>query len=378
MAYDAELLELKNLLPTTKNILIALPTAADVDKLAAALALFLSLKQQGKEVIIVCADDMRVGQAHLFGIDHIQKTLPSSGGGGNLTLTLEGVVASDGTVPALEKLDWYPEGANLNLVFHVLPGQTFQPGRIIPHFQGGAFNLILVIGAASLNSLGPIYSQNQNVFSGVHLANIDKDGANTNFGQTNVVNGNCASICEMVASIIPSLGLPLDNDIATNLLSGVFEGSSNLTNPKVNADTYLLISNLVKAGGQRLGTNNVAQAGSGVEPAVSQPVFTQPPSGAFSASNAPSSGFDLSALMPKVPPAPIPSGSVPAQSGPVVEPLSPDTFVTPPVVSSGLSQTPPAAPTPSPEERPAGERVISEGEIEPDWLTPKIFKGGAG
>ena len=58
--YDSQLTELKNLLPTAKNILIALPTNADIDKLASGLALFLILQQQGKEVTVACDDTITV------------------------------------------------------------------------------------------------------------------------------------------------------------------------------------------------------------------------------------------------------------------------------------------------------------------------------
>ncbi|KKQ81116.1 MAG: hypothetical protein UT04_C0082G0002 [Candidatus Daviesbacteria bacterium GW2011_GWF2_38_7] len=138
MKYDAQIAEFKNLLPSAKNILIAVPAGADIDKLAAGLSLFLTFETAGKEVSIVCDDNILVSQSHLFGVDHVSKNISLSEGG-NLTLTLEGVAAADGSVPSLEKLDWYAENNNLNLVFHVLPGQTFQPSRIVPKFQGSGF-----------------------------------------------------------------------------------------------------------------------------------------------------------------------------------------------------------------------------------------------
>ena len=161
MAYEEQLTELKNLLPTVKNILIALPVNADIDKMAAGLALHLSLAKIGKEASIVSETTIRVAQSHLFAIDRIQNTLPQVGHGGDLTIKLEGVAAADGTIPSLEKLDWYAENNNLNLVFHVVPGQTFQPTNIVPITSGSGFDLIFVIGAASLSDLGNLQIQNQ-------------------------------------------------------------------------------------------------------------------------------------------------------------------------------------------------------------------------
>lgn len=316
MKYDAQITELKNLLPSAKSILIALPAGADTDRLSAALSLFLVFEAQGKQVSIVCEDTMRVAQAHLFGVDHVQKTLPQTEGG-NLTLALEGVASPDGTVPALEKLDWYAESNNLNLVFHVLPGQTFQPARIVPRYQGSGFSLIFVIGAANLDSLGGIYRQNAQVFSGVHVVNIDNQG-NTGFGATNVVDSNAASVSEVVAFLLADLGVVLDGDTASNLLAGIFASTDNLVSPKVNADTYMAVASCLRVGGKKPGmTSGQPQTAGTIIGGMSGPVP------------------DLSALIP------------------------------PSVVSS---------PQPSPEERPAAEGVVSETP-EPEWLTPKIFKG---
>ncbi len=329
MKYDSQIVELKNLLPSAKNILITIPTGADIDKLAAGLALFLTFETAGKQVSIACDDNILVGHTHLFGVDHVQKTLPTTEGG-NLTLVLEGVAASDNTVPALEKLDWYAEGSNLNLVFHVQPGQTFQPAKIVPKYQGSGFNLIFAVGAVNLNSLGNIYLANTQAFSGTHVVNVDIQSANTSFGATNVLDSQASSVSEVMVNLLSDLGLAMDADSASNLLAGIFEVTKNLTDPKVTADTYMAVANCLRVGGRK-----------------PQALDTTPVS----------SGLDLSALIPK-------------QSQTVSD------FIVPPVDAGDHSQ--PASPVaqPSPEERPVEEGVISE-TVEPEWLTPKIFKGSS-
>lgn len=321
MKYDGQITELKNFLPAAKNILIAVPTGADIDKLAAGLALFLTLEAAGKQASIVSDDNILVAQSHLFGVDHIQKNL-SSTEGGNLTLTLEGVASSDGTVPALEKLDWFAENSNLNLVFHVLPGQTFQPARIIPHYQGSGFNLIFTVGAANLNTLGNVYSQNQNAFSGTHIINIDTQTSNTSFGQTNVLDTTASAVSEVVTNLITDLGYTLDADSASNLLTGIFDATNNLLDPKATADTYMAVANCLRVGGKKPFDSAQGKPSAGVQ-------IPQQPAYDWNAVSA--------AIGQQVTPQTLPSQS-------------------------------------SPEERPAGEGVISE-TVEPEWLTPKIFKG---
>ena len=332
MKYDSQLTELKTLLPTAKNILIAIPTGADIDKLAAGLSLFLLFESQGKNVSVVCDDSIRVGQAHLFGVDHVGKTV-SSTEGGNLTLTLEGVAASDGTVPALEKLDWSTQGNNLNLLFHVLPGQTFQPARIIPRYQGSGFDLIFIIGALNLNSLGALYQQNQNTFLGTHVVNIDNASANTSFGATNILDVSSASVSEITCNVILDLGLKLDEDSASNLVAGIFDKTGNLIAPNVSADTYMAVASCLRVGGRKPG------------------VSTSIPSQSFPQQ-------DLSSLIPKKP---------------AFAQVSQE-YTTPPVV--GVNNVGDDSFQPSPEERPVEEGVVSETP-EPDWLTPKIFKGSS-
>lgn len=339
MKYDSSIVELKGLLPTAKNILIVLPAGSSIDKLAAGLALFLTFESQGKQASIVCDDNIIVGQAHLFGVDHIQKNIPSTGGG-NLTLTLEGVAASDNTVPALEKLDWFAENSNLNLVFHVLPGQTFQPARIVPHFLGSGFNLIFTLGAVNLNNLGNVYNQNPQAFSGTHLVNIDTQVGNTSFGQTNIVDTQVSSLSEVMVNLISDLGLNLDADCASNLLAGIFESTNNLTS-QATAETYMAVAQCLRSGGKKPGVILNSQQ---------QPVSQPQPS------------YDWSALMPKNNQAPVVTDfAIP----PVVENLPAD------VIPQALQTD-----TPSPEELPSGERVTSE-TVEPEWLTPKIFKGSS-
>ena len=53
---------------------------------------------------------------------------------------------------------------NLDLIFHVLPGQVFKPTGIVSREQGGSFDLSFILGATGLTSLGNIYNLHQQVF----------------------------------------------------------------------------------------------------------------------------------------------------------------------------------------------------------------------
>lgn len=342
MKYESQTTDLKNLLASAKNILIAVPSGADIDKLSAGLSLFLVLESAGKEVSIVSDDNILVGQSHLFGIDHVQKTLPSTEGG-NLTLVLEGVAASDNTIPSLEKLDWYAQDSNLNLVFHVLPGQTFQPAKIVPKYQGAGFNLIFTIGASNLNALGAIYSQNQAVFSGTHIVNVDTQAENTSFGQTNILDKEASSLSEIVANLIATLGFNLDADAASNLLTGIFDSTSNLSDAKATAETYMVVANCLRVGGKKPQSSVLQKQ---EEPKTENPFISSIPQ---------QPTYDWNAVSAAI------GGNIP-----VIQPAA----------DSNTAPIPSPEPQPSPEERPLEEGVVSE-TFEPEWLTPKIFKGSS-
>src|SRR3989338_11647752 len=108
-------------------------------------------------------------------------------------------------------------------------------GLIVPRYQGSGFDLVFVIGAANLDSLGSIYRQNAQIYSGVHIVNIDNQG-NTGFGTTNVVDTNAASVSEVVTFLLQDLGMVLDGDIASNLLAGIFFSSDKFVCLKVKID----------------------------------------------------------------------------------------------------------------------------------------------
>lgn len=372
--YDGQLTEVKNRLPNAKSILIAIPSDANLDGMASGAALFLALQSHGKEVQIVSDKLPQVVQANLYGVGSIKNTIISPSGsvvtsipGGDYTLVLEGVATPQNTVPSLKNLDWYAENNNLNLVFHVLPGQSFQPTNVHPRGAPGGgenFDLIFTIGVPSFTNLGNIYNQNMQAFSGTHIINIDNDSMNSNFGQTNVLDSNVSSVSEILVDVIPSLGLPFDRDIATNLLAGIFDMTGNLTNEKVGPETYVAVGNCVKVGGQKpIGTPTTQTTSvSGFQtPASSQQ--EQPM-------------MDFSAFMrPPAQSQPIPSQPIsgPTPILPEIPPVIPVSQVLPNEVGSQPTQQPQTY-QPSPEEHPAGERVVTDSP-EPGWLTPKVFKG---
>lgn len=389
MKYEADLSNVRNLLPDVKNVLIALSSNPSVDDLAAGLALFLSLKQAGKEVSLVTEGVIRVGHTNLFGVGQILNKLPE-GAGSDFTIVLSGVATPDGRIPAVEKMDYFTTGQDLNLVFKVIPGQKFEPTQITPKYGGGGFDLIFTVGAKNLGELGSMYQSKADLFSKSHLVNIDVDGENARFGQSNIVDPSASSVSEIMGEVLSTLQFPYETDIASNIISGIFAATTNLQSPKVTGDTFGVMAEAMRRGGQKpvfteamaskpaeagMPQQNFTQSVQPQPPVSPQPQTLSPkPSSPISSTE----GFDLSKIFQ----APV---NISTTDSKITETHT-DNFTVPSIVSSGGYQgggtsqgieKKPTPPQPSSEERPMAEGVETENP-EADWLTPKIFKGKGG
>lgn len=370
MKYETQVAAIKPVLAEAKNVLVVLPAQASTDILAAGLAFYLALKQKGKEAAIVTESPVLVENSNLFGAGEIKNTFPQSSGG-DFVISLENVVMPDGSVPALEKLDWYPEGANLNLVFHVLAGQRFEPAKVDTKHAGGKFDLIVTIGVTALTEMGNIYNQNQTQFNEIPILNVDNNAMNSSFGQAKVLDST-TSQSQIVAQVLPDLGLMMDVEVASNLLAGIYDATKGLT-VGVTPETFMVVGQAMQAGGRIPGSPVAPNASL----ATAAPV----------ASTA-------------TPSAPVPT--VPVQS-PIQQPnplFNPPPTPSPTFDQAALNQgfdlrafqqqpTQPVANPPQPveavptqDETTAGnpDQSVEDASFnpQPDWLTPKVYKGSGG
>lgn len=407
MKYQQQLASVKPAVDAAKNVLVVLPAQSNTDLLAAGLSLFLALKQNGKDASIVTESPLLVGNSNLFGVGEIKNTFPQTKGG-DMILTLGDLVMPDGSVPALEKLDWYPEGADLNLVFHVVPGQRLEPSRVETKHTSGSFDLIITVGVTSLTEAGNIYVANQSAFANEKIFNIDNNPMNQSFGQHRLLDSTSPSHSQIIAQVMPDLGLNMDADIATNILAGIYEATQNLTQG-VGADTFMVVGMAMQQGGKapmaQATPQPVAQPVQQAMPVqqtpmpqpmmpqapIAQPQPVQMPQAPYVAPqvtpmNSPmidqsalNQNFDLKMfqtpnLNPVVSPepvSPIPGPAPVAQPQPeVVQPVQQQPAPQQPQVM-GEKEVMPSTPV---------EQTYEDDSFnpQPDWLTPKVFKSGGG
>lgn len=301
---------------TTKcrSAVIVIPPNPSVDAIAASTSLYLALSKLGKSVSIACSQKP---QSDLVASDKIQNIIGA--GGDSLMISFP---YSDG---AIDKVDYNIQGQSFNLVVTPRPGfQKLNPNQVNFSYTGGSVDVIFVVDSPTLNSLGTIYTDNQNQYNGKDIINIDRHLTNSYFGTVNHVNKTVSSISELILSIIQALSVEIDRDIATNLYAGAAASTNNFTSYSTNADTFEHIAVLLRSGA--------------VKKAFKKPI---------SPSSSPSTIFQP------------------------VQTVNPQ----PQVINSMPSHSP-EVPKSGPIESVEKEAVIDKPQTSQEWLKPKIFKGG--
>lgn len=251
---------------TTKcrSAVIVVPLNPSIDAIAASTSLYLALSKMGKTVSIACSQKV---QSDLTASDKFQNIIGA--GGDSLMISFP---YADG---AIDKVDYNIQGESFNLVVTPRPGfQKLNPNQVNFSYTGGQVDVIFVIDAPTLNSLGTIYTDNQNQFNGKDIVNIDRHLTNAYFGTVNYVNKTISSISELVLSVLQTLGVEIDRDIATNLYAGTAASTNNFTSYSTNADTFEHIAALLRLGAAKKAFKKPVPVA--VQPFQSPPMRSQP------------------------------------------------------------------------------------------------------
>jgi hypothetical protein len=234
-----QLQELKTRLGTAQSVLLTIPENPSQDVVAAALALYLSIKQSGKNTSVVSSSAPVVRDSHLVGLDKITTDV----GGANLVITLD--------VPEnyVDKVTSNTEGGHLNLIINPAKGVAPITEKNIKFgYSGAAADLVIVIGAADLKDVGAIAEKENELFAKERLANLSNQVGS--FGAINITDPS-SSNSELITALLKELALPLDIDIANNLMRGIEDATSGLSSPNMTADTFEALAILYRTGARR-------------------------------------------------------------------------------------------------------------------------------
>lgn len=130
-------------------------------------------------------------------------------------------------------------------VFGFLPG--FESIRREPSPDA---DLAVICDAATLERVGRLRSSHATWLSGVRLVNIDHHVTNSLFGHVNCVDPYAAATCEVIAELLPHLGVEADREIATALLTGIVRDSHGFSNSATTPKTLRLAALMMDAGAE--------------------------------------------------------------------------------------------------------------------------------
>jgi len=308
----------RGFLDSARQISILLPQKPGFDCVAAGLGLKLSLDAGGKSSRVVCADPMVVEFNRLVGVESVF----SSFGSRNL------IISFPGQTEHVDQVNYNLEKGELQLIITPKPeAPDLDHTRLKYVTATQKQDLIITIGVTDLKQLGPVYDQVKDHLENTTLISISHLPHNRPYTNYLLHDHEASSLSEIAAHLIDSLSLPLDPDIATNLLTGLEKATSNFKSSKVSVSTFEAAAKLMRRGAKRHADEISA---------VDYPAGSIP-------------GTSVTAQI-----------SVGSESGSEMIELAPDEI---PVEQQATDQAVPSAKTNGKKSAP------------PDWYEPKIYKG---
>lgn len=239
---DQTLSKINEYLQSKKSIAVVTPKDPNVDQMAAALSLYLSLSLAGKQVTIATPSDPLVELSHLFGIDKVKTSL--GGASGDL------VVSFPYKEGEIDKVSYTLEDGFLNIVVKAGElGFSFDQKDVKYVRPQAAPELLFIIGASKLSDLGRLFDPA--ALKDTAVVNIDNNSQNQGFGDIVMVSTRLSSVSEQVANMILNLNLTMDLDIAQNLFEGITYGTQNFQSPNTSALALEMAGVLMRHGAKR-------------------------------------------------------------------------------------------------------------------------------
>ena len=247
-AISQEINLLKGFLDQSTDLGIVIGDHQNLDTAAAALAMYLSLSQAGKKAQIISKKEPTVEISNLVAVNKI-----TSGFVGNTNKLVVSLPYIKGEIEKVLFTEFPNSDNPTKINFHLTaaPDKTITPFNISDVkliWEGGAPSAIITIGVSSVDELSGIIDLNS-----TKVVNIDNYQANSRFGDLVIVDESFSSLAEIVGKIIKDLSLPMDVDVAQNILDGVLHATRNFTKQNTSPLAFEAVSSAMYKGAQRKG-----------------------------------------------------------------------------------------------------------------------------
>lgn len=241
---DKRKLELfKEIFDRSQSILIIYSQQATRDHLFAAASLFASLKSTpNKTVKLLCAENLSIKETDISYLGEAQSEI----GHENLCISLDYLENS------IDKVSYHVSEETKKFYLTIKPKKGFAPlskENIELTYIGADADLIVLVGVDNLDSLGRLYFGYENLFNKATLVSINN--YETEFGNFKFDISGASSFSEFISQVLLQLQIPIDPESATNLLEGINEETNNFNSYSATADTFYIVSKLMKFGARR-------------------------------------------------------------------------------------------------------------------------------
>lgn len=244
MSDEFDIQPITQTLANSSEVVIVVTQNPTYDMMASALAMYLTLKSNQKNVEIACPSAMVVEFSRLVGLDKVKSSV------GNKNL----VVSFDYLQDSIEKVNYHVEGKKFNLVIQPKKGtKPLDANNVSYSYSGLQADVIFAIGAKSYNDLGDIYSKNQLAFDNAYTISINQT-LETHFTQTAITDSNASSHSEITVWLLEKLGYMPENDAASNLLSGIDHATNRFSAPNTPGTAFMAAGKLIQNGAVRQST----------------------------------------------------------------------------------------------------------------------------
>ncbi|OGH16435.1 MAG: hypothetical protein A3C30_04560 [Candidatus Levybacteria bacterium RIFCSPHIGHO2_02_FULL_40_18] len=231
--------KIRELIDSSESIGIIVSENQNIDTVAAALGLYLSLSSNGKNVQIVSKKEPTVEVSSLVGVDKISKTFA-----GNIKILTISVPYREGEI---EKVSYNIEDTRLNVnLFAETSGITFNESEIQYIRKGSAPSLVITLGVIDESELLGLLD-----LKSVKSIHIDRNPLNAMQGDVVIIDPSFSSLSEIVTELITELNLGHDIDSFQNLMDGITYATRNFTLPATSPFAFEMAGFLLQNGARR-------------------------------------------------------------------------------------------------------------------------------
>ncbi len=231
-----------DLIKKSGKILILLPESLTADSVASGLALALFLKKLQKEADVISGGVVNENLKFLPGAKLIKNKLD---GGKTLVITV------DSSVKKVEEISYQTAEEKVH-IYIKSKNQEFIPSDLSFSQEKYPVDLIITLGAKSLEDFGIIQEKHPDLFFETPKINIDNKADNEYFGVINLVDIVATSVAEILAELFQAYEIQLiDEDIATCLLTGIITKTQSFQHVQTTPRSFMKASDLVSLGGRQ-------------------------------------------------------------------------------------------------------------------------------